>query len=64
MGKCSGFAEKQRRSRYLTHVVTGCLALATILAAFIIIFNGDLVGLVEPGLLLVLGMQTIKARLG
>ncbi|MFQ5578431.1 MAG: hypothetical protein ACE5G8_15725, partial [Anaerolineae bacterium] len=61
---------KRRRSRYLAHVVAGCLALAV--APFILFFvitslltasGGGLLALVVPGILLFVGTGTIMARL-
>jgi hypothetical protein len=58
---------KKRRSRYLRHVVIGCLILGT--APFIILplmggfLGAGFYGLIAPGILLFLGIATISARL-
>ncbi|MCB0191731.1 MAG: hypothetical protein KDJ65_07280 [Anaerolineae bacterium] len=53
----------RRRSRYLRHVVVGCLILGT--APFLILFllAGSLFGIILPGMLIFLGSATISARL-
>lgn len=57
------WAVRKRRSRYLRHVVVGCLVLAT--APFVVLFllSGNFFGLITPGILLFLGSATISARL-
>lgn len=57
------WAVRKRRSRYLGHVVAGCLILAT--APFIIymLLIGNIWGLIAPGMLIFLGSTTILARL-
>ena len=54
---------KKRRSRYLRHVVIGCLVLATAPFILIALFSGTFFGLIAPGMLLFLGIATISARL-
>ena len=54
---------RKRRSRYLRHVVIGCLVLATAPFIVIVLINGRFFGLIAPGLLLFLGIAAISARL-
>lgn len=53
----------KRRSRYLSHVVAGCLILATAPFLILLLLRGDFFGLLAPGLLVFLGAATISARL-
>jgi hypothetical protein len=54
---------RRRRSRYLRHVVIGCLMAG--IAPFVLLFllTGNLFGLIIPAILLVAGSATITARL-
>ena len=53
----------RRRSRYLRHVVVGCLIAGT--APFLLLFllTGSFFGMIIPGMLIFLGSATISARL-
>ena len=53
----------KRRSRYLRHVVVGCLILTTAPFLLLVLFSGNIWGLIAPGLLAFLGSTTILARL-
>jgi hypothetical protein len=57
------WAVGRRRSRYLSHVVIGCLVLGT--APFLLLFllAGNFFGMIMPGMLIFLGSATISARL-
>ncbi len=53
----------KRRSRYLRHVVAGCLILATVPFLLFMLLNGNVWGLIAPGLFVFLGTTTVLARL-
>jgi hypothetical protein len=53
----------KRRSRYLGHLVAGCLIVATLPLLLSVLLTGDGFSLIAPGLLLFLGTTTIIARL-
>jgi hypothetical protein len=53
----------RRRSRYLRHVVAGCLILSTIPFLLWFLVTGSLYSLLAPGLFLLLGTATVLARL-
>jgi hypothetical protein len=53
----------RRRSRYLRHVVAGCLVLATVPFILMMLFAGAFFGLITPAMLIFLGTTTIAARL-
>jgi len=53
----------KRRSRYLRHVVTGCLVAATLPFLIFGFFAGGLWGLILPGMFMFLGSATVNARL-
>jgi hypothetical protein len=61
----------KRRSRYLGHIVVGCFILASVSAILLALLMSGLEGqifksvqvLIEPGILLVVGMSTIITRL-
>ena len=53
----------RRRSRYLSTIVAACLALGTAPFILLMLFSGNLYGLIVPGMLLFLGGGTIVARL-
>jgi hypothetical protein len=53
----------RRRSRYLRHVVVGCLIAGTIPFIIFPLLVGNFWGLIAPGMLLFLGTATISARL-
>ncbi len=57
------WAVGKRRSRYLRHVVIGCLIVATAPFLLLILLGGNFFGLLGPGMLLFLGGGTISARL-
>jgi len=57
------WAVRKRRSRYLRHVVVGCLILATAPFIILLLLSGNFFGLITPGMLLFLGSATISARL-
>jgi hypothetical protein len=54
---------RRRRSRYLRHVVVGCLIAATVPFLLLFLFSGSFFGLIGPGILLFAGSATISARL-
>ena len=53
----------KRRSRYLRHVVTGCLIAATLPFLIFGFLSGGFWGLILPGMFMFLGSATINARL-
>lgn len=53
----------RRRSRYLRHVVVGCLVLGTAPFLLLFLFSGSFFGMILPGMLIFLGSATISARL-
>lgn len=53
----------RRRSRYLRHVVSGCLILATVPFLLLFLLSGNFFGMIAPGMLIFLGTATISARL-
>jgi hypothetical protein len=57
------WAVRKRRSRHLARVVSGCLILATLPGLLLMLYWGDLYGLIAPGILLFVGVSTILARL-
>lgn len=54
---------KKRRSRYLRHVVIGCLIAATLPFLLVGLMANGIWGAISPGLLLFLGTAAISARL-
>jgi len=54
---------QRRRSRHLNLVVAGCLVLAVIPFAILMLISGNFLGLIVPGILLFLGVGAIMARL-
>ncbi len=57
------WAVRKRRSRYLGHVTAGAFILGTLPFVILTLFSGSLFQLIAPGILLVLGVPTIMARL-
>jgi hypothetical protein len=57
------WAVRKRRSRYLRHVVNGCLIAAVTPFLIVGFFGGGLWGIIAPGMLLFLGLTTISVRL-
>lgn len=57
------WAVRKRRSRYLGHVVAGCIILAALPLLVVSLLAGSLGGLIAPGMFLVLGVTTAMARL-
>ena len=53
----------KRRSRYLGHVVAGCIILGTAPFLLFLLFAGSVFGLLAPGIFLFLGTATVFARL-
>ena len=53
----------RRRSRHLNTVATACLVLAVAPFALWVLFTGNFLGLIVPGILLLLGGGAIMARL-
>jgi hypothetical protein len=53
----------RRRSRYLRHVVVGCIILATVPFLLRLLWVGNLYGLIGPGMFLFLASSTVVARL-
>ncbi len=53
----------KRRSRYLRHVVIGCLIAATLPFLIFMLLVGNLWGLILPGMFLFFGSATVNARL-
>ena len=53
----------KRRSRYLRHVVIACLVLGALPFLLVLLFSGNMFGLIAPGMLIFLGSTTIAARL-
>jgi predicted membrane channel-forming protein YqfA (hemolysin III family) len=54
---------QRRRSRYLSYVTAGCLVLAVLPFAILVLLGGNFLGLIVPGILLFLGVGAIMARL-
>jgi hypothetical protein len=57
------WAVKKRRSRYLGHVVAACLILATAPFLILMLLQGNVWGLLAPGMFVFLGSTTVLARL-
>jgi len=57
------WAVRKRRSRYLGHVVAGCLILATVPFFIYMLLIGNMWGLIAPGMFVFLGSTTVLARL-
>ena len=57
------WAVKRRRARHLGLVVSGCLVLGVLPFALFLLFMGNFMGLIIPGILLFLGVGAIMARL-
>jgi hypothetical protein len=57
------WAVKRRRSRRLNFVVAGCLVLAVVPFAILMLITGNFLGLIVPGILLFLGVGAIMTRL-
>jgi hypothetical protein len=53
----------RRRSRHLSTVVAACLVLGVAPFLLLVLFGGNLFGLIVPGILLFFGVGTIIARL-
>ncbi|MBI1881147.1 MAG: tetratricopeptide repeat protein [Chloroflexi bacterium] len=53
----------RRRSRYLGHVVAGCLILGTVPFLLFILLAGNVYALLAPGIFVFLGTATVLARL-
>jgi hypothetical protein len=53
----------KRRSRYLGHIVAGCIILGTVPFLLFLLFAGSFFGLLAPGIFLFLGTATVLARL-
>ena len=53
----------RRRSRYLRHVVVGCIILASAPFLLLMLLSGNLYGLIGPGLFVFLASSTVVARL-
>lgn len=56
-------AVSRRRSRHLSTVVAACLVLGVAPFLLLMLFGGNLFGLIVPGILLFFGVGTIIARL-
>lgn len=54
---------KKRRSRYLGHVVAGCVILGTVPFLLFMLLTGSVFALLSPGIFLFLGTATVWARL-
>ncbi|MCK6625259.1 MAG: tetratricopeptide repeat protein [Anaerolineae bacterium] len=57
------WAVGKRRSRYLGHVVAGCVILGTAPFLLFILLTGSVFALLAPGIFLFLGVATVFARL-
>ena len=53
----------RRRSRYLRHVVVGCIILASAPFLLLMLWGGSLYGLIGPGMFVFLASSTVLARL-
>ncbi len=53
----------RRRSRYLRHVVVGCVILASAPFLLLMLWGGSLYGLIGPGMFVFLASSTVLARL-
>ena len=53
----------KRRSRYLRHIVVGCIILASAPFLLLMLLGGNLYGLIGPGMFVFLASSTILARL-
>jgi hypothetical protein len=53
----------RRRSRYLRHVVVGCIILASAPFLLLMLLSGNLYGLIGPALFVFLASSTVVARL-
>lgn len=54
---------RRRRSRYLAHIVAGCVILGTLPFLLFDLFTMNFFALLAPGMFLVLGVITVMARL-
>jgi hypothetical protein len=54
---------RKRRSRYLGHVVAGCIILGTLPFILLFLLTGAFSALLAPGIFMVLGAATVMARL-
>lgn len=57
------WAVKKRRSRYLGHVVAGCVILGTVPFLLFMLLTGSVFALLSPGIFLFFGTATVWARL-